>query len=344
IKETCRDIYSLYLEIDQYDSAINYRINLDQGTPIQIFDGYIDSTLIILPDINFNLSSYCIDIEAFDPCNGSSSTSTQVCSVPSSLSLSPFESLYSSYEGSNIFVNLDQVSSGTFEVSRRFEGGEFQSRGSYTGSFTDEIGSITRKYFYQIDYRDSCNTILYSAETHPPHIDTDLLSENQYQVVLTNADNSLTTLTESVYEVGNTGTISSETVTSTQFDLRLNAKDGAPRQFLNIISNYNGTLVRSNSQILKYELIVHVPSAFTPNGDGLNDVLEFFGLPSESASISIYSRWGQLLFNTEDPNEGWDGMIGGTTAPEGTYLYEIIFETTEGQKLRQKGTFALINK
>lgn len=346
IKETCMDVYSLYMTIDAYDSSINYRINLDQGGATTIFDGYLDSTSLVLYDIPFAISDYCLNIEAFDPCNNQRLASQDTCATPSSLSLSPFENLYSTYDDGFIYINLDDVQSGTFEIQRRFEGGEFESRSNQTGSFNDPIGSQSRKYYYAINYRDSCNNVLYSANTHPPFMDATLIDDNQYLVVFTEAESSLTNIDSSYYEVGNQPTISSEIINATQFDLRLNSKDGSPRQFLTGLTSYDGGtfVLRSNSEIIKYELIVYVPTAFTPNGDGLNDRLDFYGLPTANATINIYSKWGQLIYSSDNPLEGWDGTIGGSLAAEGTYLYEIIFETTDGNKRRQKGTFALIKK
>lgn len=346
IKETCLGIYSLYMTLDTYDPSVNYRVILDQGSPATLFDGYLDSTRVVLYDIPFTITDYCLTIEAFDPCNNTTQTSNQLCSTPSSLSLSPFASLYSTYTDGSIYINLDDIQTGTFEVQRRFEGGTFEPRTTVTGSFNDPIGVASRKYFYQIDYRDSCDNVLYSAETHPPFVDAEQLADNQYQIVFTEGQNSLTAIDSSYYEVGSSAESTTGRINSIQFDLNLDAKEGTPRQYLSAFTSYDGGSYRlqSNTEILKYELIVYVPTAFTPNGDGVNDKLEFFGLPSSNASFNIYSRWGELIYSSENPLEGWDGLINGSVAPDGTYLYEIIFETVDGDKLRQKGTFAVINK
>ncbi len=71
----------------------------------------------------------------------------------------------------------------------------------------------------------------------------------------------------------------------------------------------------------------HIPNAFTPNGDGLNDE---FKLISKSDNISafklhIYNRWGQMVFESNDIPNGWDGKIKGEDAPAGTYVYRIKY-------------------
>lgn len=72
-----------------------------------------------------------------------------------------------------------------------------------------------------------------------------------------------------------------------------------------------------------------LPNAFTPNGDGQNDL--FIPYPYcfiESIELSIFNRWGQLVFETKDPNINWNGEnLNGKQLPEGTYFYTCrVFE------------------
>ena len=88
---------------------------------------------------------------------------------------------------------------------------------------------------------------------------------------------------------------------------------------------------------------IFVPTAFTPNGDGLNDVV----LPI-SAGIrrinyfSIYNRWGQLVFTTTDDRKGWDGRIGGVLQSSNVFVWMVQAEDYLGRTIFLKGTVALI--
>lgn len=68
-------------------------------------------------------------------------------------------------------------------------------------------------------------------------------------------------------------------------------------------------------------------NAFTPDGDGLND--KYFprlpGAPSAEHLFQVYDRWGQVLFTTTNPNEGWDGRPtgGGDVLPQGVYAWRL---------------------
>ena len=86
-----------------------------------------------------------------------------------------------------------------------------------------------------------------------------------------------------------------------------------------------------------------VPSAFTPNNDGINDVFKpvFIGA-APKYSFSIFNRWGQLLFKTNNPSTGWDGRFGPTLQPGGVFVYYITAEGVCGGLFERKGTFVLI--
>lgn len=86
-----------------------------------------------------------------------------------------------------------------------------------------------------------------------------------------------------------------------------------------------------------------VPNAFTPNQDGKNDV--FRPMITQIVSgykMSIFSRWGELVFSTEAPLTGWDGFYKGYLQPPGTYVYLIQFNDSDGLPVQLKGTLNLI--
>ncbi len=86
-----------------------------------------------------------------------------------------------------------------------------------------------------------------------------------------------------------------------------------------------------------------VPSAFTPNGDGRNDVSRPILLGIKKLSFfSIYNRWGQLVFTTTEENKGWDGTFAGVAQPSGTYVYQASGVDFLGKAVLRKGTVVLI--
>ena len=71
-----------------------------------------------------------------------------------------------------------------------------------------------------------------------------------------------------------------------------------------------------------------VPTAFTPNNDGDNDELFIFtGCVLEDVELSVFDRWGARVFSTTDINVGWDGLIDGSIAPMGVYIYKLEYKS-----------------
>ena len=77
--------------------------------------------------------------------------------------------------------------------------------------------------------------------------------------------------------------------------------------------------------ILIQRLDYRVPDIFSPNNDGVNDVFRpFFLGEMDVVEVRVYNRWGQLVFESNDPsNPGWDGTYNGKAAPSDAYLWEI---------------------
>lgn len=86
-----------------------------------------------------------------------------------------------------------------------------------------------------------------------------------------------------------------------------------------------------------------VPSAFSPNGDGLNDVFKpiVIGFP-RMEYFRVFNRWGQMVFATSNVNDGWDGTFNGKTADISTYFWDISVTGIDGQKVQKKGDVTLI--
>ncbi|GIV34699.1 MAG: hypothetical protein KatS3mg031_2234 [Chitinophagales bacterium] len=84
-----------------------------------------------------------------------------------------------------------------------------------------------------------------------------------------------------------------------------------------------------------------IPDAFTPNGDGHNDVFEvkIFGGSGEVREFRVYNRWGELLHNS---TTAWDGRYQGKDQPAGTYIYYAVTDMIDGTRIKLSGAFSLI--
>ncbi len=85
-----------------------------------------------------------------------------------------------------------------------------------------------------------------------------------------------------------------------------------------------------------------VPSGFSPNGDGENDVLYVRGGPFKSVTLRVYNNWGNLIFESYDANIGWDGTQKGKDLPKGDYVYSAIVVAEDGTEYIKKGSVSII--
>lgn len=96
-------------------------------------------------------------------------------------------------------------------------------------------------------------------------------------------------------------------------------------------------------KVFKTNPMVFVPSAFTPNNDGRNDILRPIAAGiADIDYFSIYNRWGQLVFTTKVNGKGWDGNINGVLQSTGTFVWSVQATDYTGKTYFQKGTVTLI--
>ena len=87
-----------------------------------------------------------------------------------------------------------------------------------------------------------------------------------------------------------------------------------------------------------------LPSGFSPNGDGKNDVFGILGSGkySRNFEIRIWNRWGQEVYRSTDPTSGWDGNFNGAQAQTGVYAYHITFNNVYNEPKEYKGNVTLV--
>jgi len=87
---------------------------------------------------------------------------------------------------------------------------------------------------------------------------------------------------------------------------------------------------------------IFVPNVFSPNGDGVNDILYVYSTSIASMVFRIYNQWGQEVFESRDINIGWDGTMGGQKQPVGVYIYVLQATMQDGTIVNKKGSVSLI--
>jgi gliding motility-associated-like protein len=87
---------------------------------------------------------------------------------------------------------------------------------------------------------------------------------------------------------------------------------------------------------------IYLPSAFTPNGDGLNDTFGAIGEGIEVYQLFVYNRWGQIIFSSKSVDSKWDGLHNGKQVPQGEYSFELLAYGKEFGEVFTSGTVMVI--
>jgi gliding motility-associated-like protein len=218
--------------------------------------------------------------------------------------------------------------------------------GGTTATFTDTLNTSSQ-YTLRFDYGDGCFYEDTVNVTVRPNFTLKLVSDPDTNrinagvpidldafVPGTNVSNfTFEWLMNNIDPVGNTQQITVNPVTmdsTVSYYVTVTSPNGCTQTgFLTF------TIVQSS---------VEIPNAFSPNGDGANDS---FGLAilngvATIEKMEIYSRWGQKVFASNEPNARWDGNIDGSLAPSDVYVFVIFYRNSDGALQFASGDVTLL--
>ena len=88
---------------------------------------------------------------------------------------------------------------------------------------------------------------------------------------------------------------------------------------------------------------IFLPSAFSPNGDGVNDEFQPISKYVQNLSLEVFDRFGKLIFQSREQIPGWDGTFQGQAAAEGVYTFNVTGTDLEGNPVQKAGTVTLVS-
>lgn len=324
--------FTLYRSVNG-SAFLPYKLIFDIN-PLEIFDSAA---------FNNRTNDYCYMLVSFNVCGYAGENSDTLCSVSHiNLNRNYIESVTVAGEN-NIQLQWEPFKSGpysTYYIYKMKVGDPqlqmMETVSNYDKFYWNDNNVFTGKYSYcyAMMNKDVCGnlsdtslmaySILLSGASKPfenilnwsPYINWKG-GVQEYQVLRGKIfDNSL-------YDV-----IASLQTERVYFDRDLPGTQGSFTYKINAIEGPggNGASSLSNEIEVSQAPYLYVPSAFTPNSDGVND---FFGSSSsfiEEFEIRIFNRWGQMVFYSNDLNEHWDGKFKGQKASSGVYFYKIKFK------------------
>jgi len=217
--------------------------------------------------------------------------------------------------------------------------------------FTDPDYKTEESYCYRINYTDACgNTSLSGNPVCPIRLTGSLGEKNVADLSWVGYDGWLNGVNHYVIEKYTT---SGQLLSSVDLGTSVNYKDDPAdpqnqviRYVIKAYANETGvTLSSSNPFEIAKNTNLFSPTAFTPNGDLLNDNFVVIGYYITKLQLKIFDRWGGLIYTT-DKNEPWNGTRSGSNQPmpPGAYVWKAEITDFTGKTFSEEGTVMLIRK
>ncbi len=256
---------------------------------------------------------------------------------------------------SNQGVNLEWIQDPasnppSYQVFRSGDGVNFGLiAGSPNTTFTDISYTTENNFTYRIDYTDECDN------ESPEGLIIDPLK------LIGSISNNMVTLEWNEYRGWLNG-VNSYVIDkfNQQNNLIQSINVGINRSFVDEEPDPDNQLVRyriraqanqtgikpslSNELTFVKDSRIFSPTAFSPNGDNLNDAFKVSGQFIDKMELSIFNRWGVLVFNTRKKDETWDGTFNGKPVAEDAYVWHVQVTDLTGRSFKESGTVALLRR
>lgn len=230
-------------------------------------------------------------------------------------------------------------------------------RGTAT-SFSDvTVDASSQIYKYVVRYEDQCGNLSNSSDTSVNILATSsavkIANYDAYDMKIdwtpyaTWKNGVIRYDVEVKYPTGwrNIGSVPGNSLTFTDVNVPRNEIEGAYCYRVKAIENdANPDSSTSNETCINYPSKILIPTAFTPNGDLLNDTLFVNGAGLKAYDFRVYDRWGKCVFQSTNITEGWNGRLQNTgdACQSGIYSYILIAKGQDFKRYNQKGIITLL--
>lgn len=87
---------------------------------------------------------------------------------------------------------------------------------------------------------------------------------------------------------------------------------------------------------------IFIPNAFTPNGDGVNDIYYIPDANLTNFEFTVFDRWGNQIYQTYNARFRWDGFSKGRAIPSGTYVFLLVANNSKGARIKRSGQITVV--
>lgn len=298
-------------------------------------------------------TEYCYQLTANYP-NGSNSISLQKCGTAISTDRpAPVENITAivGQPGVNLrWQTTSSITSVEFSVFKTNGNTNELLTKTALPQATDDAYVTESGACYKISYKDVCgNESSLSAEACPIQLSGNLLKDNSINLNWTTYSGWRNGVQDYVIEkYSEQGQLLQTFTPGTGVNFVDNSQDLANQIYIYVVranaADFNLPQAVSNRITIIKDPNLFYPTAFTPNGDNLNDIFNVYGQYIDSFEMNIFNRWGELMYTTTQLDEGWDGNFRGNPMPEGTYAFVANITDSAGRNFNKSGSVVLLRK
>ncbi len=248
-----------------------------------------------------------------------------------------------------------------YKINRSEDGVSFNEIGSITKTpnpiiyIDNNVTPSSNSYIYNVVPFDSCNNVTNKISniggnillvvddqggsylnklSWKPYLNWNggVTNYNIYRVLGNNAPILITTVASNIFEYEDDISLFFASSSDGKFCYYIEAQEATNQFGISEIS-------KSNIVCTKPQEIIYIPNSFTPDNNGLNDIFKpIIGFANYNKySLKIFNRLGQVIFETDNINLGWDGKYKGILLLNEVLIYEVLIETTEGRPIKKTG-------
>ncbi len=308
-----------------------------------------DKSSVRINNISTEEGIICYQIKTIDQCTQTEQISDTTCLEFGDRSFK-IENITATIESDSIILSWEELSNADlfdYLIERSIDDQPFEIVATVPDDqFKDFLISPENQYRYRITPLDTCKNEGTSSVGSPMILRSERISGNLHNLQW-NDHMGWGNFTNSFWlqKLSHDGSVfDSEKVLSGK-SINVEVKDSISNMRIMALSNDRGQLM-AFSNIIRLERITNLflPEAFTPNNDGLNDVYKIIGTKeiNQKVDFKIFSRWGELLFYSNNILDGWDGNFNGEPAPDGTYVYQLRFPDSKNNWVVKTASFVLL--
>ena len=274
------------------------------------------------------------------------SYSIDTCITAISTNIPPaVTNLNATMNGNTATISWNSTGVTSYKVYQSINGGAYTSGTTPTNSYST-THQINNTYCYQVDYKDLCNNQAPKSSSTCPVMLWGVVNGTSIQLTWNSYSGYDGTGVQSyvVQKLDAAGNVLSEANvgSGTSFSEAVNFNEPYLNYRIKVIpTNASYQNVFSNNSVFTFEAQIFAPDIFTPNGDGANETFVVKAQYIKTYSITIFSRWGEVVYASNDITQGWDGLDRNVRAIEGAYTYKIVATDIHDKEFVQTGTVTL---